>query len=279
MLIGFVQARNPIVRRVLQLVVYTFLAAVVTAGAYGMSSRGDWRSASREPLGLAPDPAVMKEAVVQVYGARAIGAKGLFGVHTWVAVKPSEAPEWTTYQVVGWRLGRSPSVVVTGHQRPDRRWYGAVPELYAERRGPGVDGLIQRIEQAVREYPYAAQYRVWPGPNSNTFTAWISRAVPELELDLPATAIGKDYLGSSIIGTAPSGSGVQLSFGGLLGIAVSAVDGLEVNMLGLNFGIGPGGLKLPIVGLVGTRMRPGTAEPARLPGTTDSPIQALPALR
>ena len=52
--------------------------------------------------------------------------------------------------------------------------------------------------------------------------AWIARAVPELELDLPATAIGKDYLGSSIVGAAPSGSGVQLSLGGVLGLAVSA---------------------------------------------------------
>jgi hypothetical protein len=244
------------VRRALRITLYTFLAAIVTAGAYAMGSRGDWRSASREPVGLAPDPAVVKEAMVQVYGARAIGAKGLFGVHTWVAVKPTAAPEWTIYEVVGWRLGRAPSVVVATQRSPDRRWFGAEPELYAERRGPGVDKMIESIEQAVREYPYAAEYRVWPGPNSNTFTAWISRAVPELELDLPATAIGKDYLGSSIFSTAPSGSGVQLSLGGLLGIAVSAVDGLEVNVLGMNFGISPGGLKLPIVGLVGTRARP-----------------------
>ena len=52
----------------------------------------DWREASREPVGLAPDPALVKDAVVQVYGARTVGAKGLFGVHTWVAVKPTDAP-------------------------------------------------------------------------------------------------------------------------------------------------------------------------------------------
>jgi hypothetical protein len=58
-----------------------------------------------------------------------------------------------------------------------------------------VDQLIKRIDKAAREYPYANEYTVWPGPNSNTFTAWIARAVPELGVDLPATAIGKDYLG------------------------------------------------------------------------------------
>ena len=189
--------------------------------------------------------------MVQVYGARAVGAKGLFGVHTWVAVKPTEAQEWTVYEVVGWRLRWSPSAVVIHSRPPDARWFGAAPELYAERRGPGVDELIERIDKAARAYPYGAEYQAWPGPNSNTFTAWIARAVPELELDLPATAIGKDYLGSSIFGAAPSGSGVQLSLGGVFGLAVSAVDGLEFNVLGLNFGISPNGLKLPMVGRVG----------------------------
>ena len=46
-----------------------------------------------------------------------------------------------------------------------------------------------------QRYPYADSYRVWPGPNSNTFTAFVLREVPELRVDLPPTAIGKDYLG------------------------------------------------------------------------------------
>jgi hypothetical protein len=240
-------------RRVVRFIAYALLAGIVAAGAYGTSTRADWRTASRAPVGLAPDPALVKEAVVQVYGARTMGAKGVFGVHTWVATKAANAEEWTVYEVIGWRLRYSPSVVVVRERAPDGRWFGAEPELYADRRGAGVDELIGRIEQAVRDYPYAAQYRVWPGPNSNTFTAWIARAVPELAIDLPATAIGKDYLGSSIFGAAPSGSGYQLSLGGLFGVAVSAVDGFELNLLGLNFGVSPSGLKLPIVGLIGAR--------------------------
>ena len=157
-----------------------------------------------------------------------MGAKGLFGVHTWVAVKPAGAREWMVYEVIGWRLRWAQSAVVAQSRAPDARWFGAEPELYADRRGHEVDELIERIDKAARAYPYGAEYRAWPGPNSNTFTAWIARAVPELELDLPATAIGKDYLGSSIVGAAPSGSGVQLSFGGVLGLAVSAVDRTRV---------------------------------------------------
>ena len=230
---------------------YAVVLAAVTATTSCMNTRSDWRTASREPVGLAPDPAEVKEAVIQVYGARTFGAKGLFGVHTWVAVKPAEADEWTVYEVVGWRLRWSESAIVVHSRPPDARWFGSVPELYADRRGPGVDELIERIDKAARAYPYGAEYRAWPGPNSNTFTAWIARAVPELEVDLPSTAIGKDYLGSSIVGAAPSGSGFQLSLGGVLGLAVSAVDGLEFNVLGLNFGVSPNGVKLPMVGRVG----------------------------
>ena len=239
-------------RRPSRFTLYAIALTAVTATTSCTSTGSDWRTASREPVGLAPDPAAVKEAVVQVYGARTFGAKGLFGVHTWVAVKPAEANEWTVYEVVGWRLRWSESAIVVHSRAPDARWFGSAPELYADRRGPGVDELIARIDKAARTYPYGAEYRAWPGPNSNTFTAWIARAVPELEVDLPSTAIGKDYLGSTIVGAAPSGSGFQLSLGGVFGLAVSAVDGLELNVLGLNFGVSPNGLKLPMLGRVGT---------------------------
>jgi hypothetical protein len=230
-----------------------FACFALLLGAVGISATGsDWRTASREPVGLAPDPAVVKEAVVQVYGARAVGAKGLFGVHTWVAVKPTDAASWTVYEVIGWRLRWQESSVVVRQRSPDGRWFGAVPELYADKRGPGVDGLVERIDQAARAYPYANEYRTWPGPNSNTFTAWIGQAVPELEMDLPATAIGKNYLGSSVFAAAPSGSGFQMSVAGLLGVTASVVDGLEFNVLGLSFGVSANGLKLPIVGRIGS---------------------------
>ncbi len=210
---------------------------------------------------LAPDPAKTREAVVQVYGARTLGAKGIFGVHTWIAAKPSNAPGWTIYEVIGWRLRWGDSAVVIRERQPDT-WFGSRAELYADKRGAGVDALIKRIDEAARRYPYAKTYTLWPGPNSNTFVAWIARAVPELEVDLPATAIGKDYLGASLFSRAPSGSGFQVSLGGLLGIAAGRIEGLEINVLGLNFGVSGSGLKLPLVGRLGAA-RPAVAAPAQ----------------
>jgi len=227
------------------------LAVVLLLIARGGAA--DWRTASREPVGLAPDPAVTPEAVVQVYAARAVSWRGYFGVHSWVAVKPAGARAYTVYEVIGWRLRYGDTAVAVRNRGPDERWFGAEPRLLADKRGPGVDALIKRIGKAAREYPYAGEYSVWPGPNSNTFTAWIARAVPELELDLPPTAIGKDFLGDRVVATAPSGSGVQVSLYGVLGVTASAVEGLELNVLGLTFGFHPypPAIKLPFVGRVG----------------------------
>ena len=227
------------------------MALAVARG--GNAAAQDWRTASNEPVGLAPDPAGTPEAVVQVYSARAWGWRGYFGVHTWIAVKPTGARAYTVYELVGWRLRSSESAVVIRERAADARWFGAAPELLADKRGDGVDGLIGRIDKAAHDYPYAGEYAVWPGPNSNTFTANIGRAVPELEINLPPTAIGKDYLRDQVFAKAPSGSGFQLSLYGLLGVLASGVEGLEVNVLGLAFGIDPfvPALKMPFVGRLG----------------------------
>jgi hypothetical protein len=113
--------------------------------------------------------------------------------------------------------------------------------------------VIERIEAAVEAYPYAGTYRIWPGPNSNTFTAFVLRHAPELRIDLPPTAIGKDYLGITPLGKLPSGTGGQLSVLGVAGIAAGIEEGLEINVLGMTFGVDPKSLalKLPFVGRLG----------------------------
>jgi hypothetical protein len=225
------------------------LSAAITARA----SSQDRRATSSAPVCLAPDPASTPEAVVQVYGARCSGWLGYFGIHTWIAVKPTDARAYTIYEVIDWRLRRSGSAVAIRRRAPDARWGGNAPAVLANKRGDGADALIGRIDKAAREYPYAGDYAAWPGPNSNTFTAYVARAVPELGLDLPPTAIGKDYLGDRLYATAPSGGGLQLSLFGLLGVLASGVEGVEINVLGLAFGIDPfsPALRLPLVGRFG----------------------------
>lgn len=160
----------------------------------GCSPEKDWRTASREPAGIAPDPHATEEAVIHVYGARAWGWRGWFAIHTWIAVKKSGEETYTVFDVVGWRQHRGQPVLRATQDDPDRYWYGERPVLLKEHRGDGVDALIDAVEEAVANYPWKNEYRAFPGPNSNTFTAWVATQVPELGLELPFRAIGSGYI-------------------------------------------------------------------------------------
>lgn len=153
----------------------------------------DWRTASREPAGIAPDPMVTKEAVLQVYGATAWGWRGWFAIHTWIAAKHTGETSYTVYEVIGWRQQHGSPVVRIEKDAPDRYWFGEKPRLLKEHRGKGVDDLITAVDRAARSYPWPDSYKAFPGPNSNTFTAWVARQVPELGLSLPFSAIGSGY--------------------------------------------------------------------------------------
>jgi hypothetical protein len=234
-------------------VLLCWLLPVVASCAVLQRDR-DWRAARRDSTGLAPDPATTPGAVIQVYAARAVGWKGALGVHTWIALKPSGASEYTRYEVMGWGVDRGAPAIRRNRTGPDHYWFGSKPDLLVDLRGEGVDGLIARVEAAVAAYPYPATYRTWPGPNSNTFVAYIGRAVPELRLDLPPTAVGKDFLpDAGPVGLAPSGTGLQLSLFGLAGLLVGWEEGVEVNLLGLTFGLDLNrpALKLPGIGRLG----------------------------
>jgi hypothetical protein len=174
-------------------------------------------------------------------------------VHTWLIVKRAGAAGYTRYEVVGWGVGQGKPAVRKDMRTIDGYWAGNRPQVVADRRGPEVEALIDRIEAAIETYPYPDQYRSWPGPNSNSFTAHIARSVPELGLELPPTAIGKDYLGAGGVAPTPSGTGYQVSLLGLLGLSVGRDEGLELNLLGLTLGIDPldVAIKLPGVGRIG----------------------------
>ena len=221
--------------------------------AFGsVSMRGDWRTATHRATGLAPDPATHPAAVVQVYASRTFGWRGAFAVHTWLAAKPAGADRYTRYEVIGWYAMRGGSALsISDHSAPDAEWYGAPPRLVRDVRGPAAQAIIDKLPAAAASYPYATSYTMWPGPNSNTFTAHLGREIPELELTLPSMAIGKDYLpAGQLFARTPSGTGYQLSLSGVLGLAAARDEGIELNVLGLvvGFNFRHPGIKLPGIG-------------------------------
>lgn len=241
---------------VLTLLTLAAMLSVLLAGPAYMLASGQidltirLSETSREPTGLAPAPAATPEAIIQIYGARAFNWRGAFAVHTWIAVKPESAPTYTVYEVIGWRLWRGQSPLAVSNRAADRQWFGHDPEIYVDLRGPEAAALIPEIEAAVAAYRFDDSYRVWPGPNSNTFTAAIGRAVPGLRLDLPATAVGKDYLGPwTFLARSPSGTGIQLSIMGLFGLTAGVEDGLKVTLFGLSLGVDPLELAVDLPGI------------------------------
>lgn len=218
----------------------------VRAAVYAVEDRPrSWREADWSSAGILPPAAAEHDARVIVFAGRTGGWKGLVAVHTWIVVKPAGAARWTRYDVAGW--GRP---VRTDAWAPDGHWYGNRPRIVADLRGASAAAAVSPIEAAIRAYPYNnhGDYRVWPGPNSNTFTASILRAVPDLSAVLPPDAIGKDWADGLAAGLTPSHTGIEATLYGLLGLKLGWVEGVEVNLLGLVAGVD---LRHPAVKLPG----------------------------
>lgn len=154
----------------------------------------NWRTASRDPAGIAPKPSVEQRAVIEFYAADAFSWRGWFAVHTWVAIKEHQDSEYTVYEVVGWGVDQGRSALRQYKtQTPDRYWYGSKPDKVLSIIGEKAERLIPKIMAAVARYPWADEYTLFPGPNSNTFPTWLGLQIPELELDMPFRAIGSGY--------------------------------------------------------------------------------------
>jgi hypothetical protein len=173
----------------------------------------DWRTASRESARIAPDPAETGDAIIHVYGADAWVWRGWFAIHTWIALKRTDENMYTIYDVVGWRGFNGQQVMRIRRDIPDRYWYGAEPKLLKAHRGPQVEAMIDAIDAAALSYPWKNTYKAYPGPNSNTFIAWIAQQVPDLELDLPFSAIGSSYINRAEFPGEIKISGVPVSKG------------------------------------------------------------------
>lgn len=239
---------------------FVFLLPVaVKAVLFSFAQPRRWQTARWSSAGILPDAARDKDARIIVFAARTAGWRAIFAVHTWIVVKPAGADAYTRYEVTGFgrplRINARPS---------DGYWLGERPSIVADVRGASAAAAIPKIEAAITAYPYKehGDYRMWPGPNSNTFVATVLRAAPELEIALPPDAIGKDYrIDGAVFGRTGSGTGVEASLYGVLGVKLGRIEGLEFNVLGLVAGVDAErpALKIPAFGRVGLDMAPRTA--------------------
>jgi hypothetical protein len=93
------------------------------------------------------------------------------------------------------------------------------------------------------EFPH---YLPIPGPNSNTLVAYLLRTC-SIHIELPSTAIGRDYVGLLGAQITEAGTGVQLGTWAL-GLRLGLQEGVEMQLFGLPFGVHfwPPGVSVPV---------------------------------
>jgi hypothetical protein len=218
----------------------------------------DWSSTGS--LAQAKD---FPEARVLVMAGQTGGWKGVVSLHSWIVIKDENEQRWNRYDVVGWG-----NPVRANGWAPDGRWYGSSPVVVAEIRGAEAKKIIPKIRAAIAEYRFAnaGDYRMWPGPNSNSFVAAVLRAVPEITTALPPNAVGRDYREGFFAGRTDSGTGFEINLWGYAGLKLALVEGFEMNVLGLVAGLDVRdlGVKLPAFGTLALKSAPALADtPAR----------------
>lgn len=226
------------------------VAARAAIFALDKTSPRNYADADWSSIHSLPPARDFPDARILVMSGRTGGWKGVLSVHSWVVLKRAGATNWTRYDVVGW----GNPVRINGWA-PDGRWFGDPPKVVADVKGADAEKLIPKIDAAVKSYGWrnAGDYRIWPGPNSNTFVANVLRAAPELATTMPANAIGRDYRPQFYAGWSDSGTGAEINFWGYAGVKIGWIEGVEVNFLGLVAGVDlrHPAIKLPGFGRIG----------------------------
>ena len=128
---------------------------------------------------------------VQLRHASLPGILGLFASHYWfVVLDGGEAHRWEVWQTRN-AGGRSIGHVHCDLKPPDAGVGGGPMHIDAEWSGAQAEKIAAVLEAAA-SYPHCHRYHYWPGPNSNTFAAWVLRQAG-VHHPLARRAIGHSY--------------------------------------------------------------------------------------
>jgi hypothetical protein len=175
----------PAFERHLSCVCFGALVVSIACVISGCHHRPD--QAGFSDLSFRPAVAVVQLRCAKIPGVSAIAS------HCWFAEFDRSAKRWRRWEV--WQnAGKGPGS--WGHIRRDLMgpangvghgdsW------VLAEWTGAEADRLTAVLREPTR-YPWPNTYRYWPGPNSNTYVAWVLREAG-VSAGLPWGAIGRWY--------------------------------------------------------------------------------------
>jgi hypothetical protein len=116
---------------------------------------------------------------------------GRFAWHYWFVVHDATGSHrwevWQTKNAGGFCIGH----VHRDLKAPDHGVGGGPSRLVLEWKEDPARRIAAVLENA-RTYPFCHKYRLWPGPNSNSFVAWVLREAG-IEHELDPRGIGRRY--------------------------------------------------------------------------------------
>jgi len=139
------------------------------------------------------DPQTPADYVVQLRCAPLPYIFGAIADHYWFVVFDEVSGACRRWEV--WHTKNAGGVSV-GHVHcdllhPDADVGGGPMRIAAEWRGLAASALREVLERP-DDYPHCQRYHYWPGPNSNTFAAWVLREAG-IEYPLHWRAIGSHF--------------------------------------------------------------------------------------
>lgn len=126
--------------------------------------------------------------LVQLKFASLPAPLGLVAVHFWFNAGNDRWEVWQRRDAGGTSFGH----LHCNLKAPDEGVGGGPARLAGEWRDGTAVRLKEALEDSARSYPYLYRYRPWPGPNSNTFVAWVLRRAG-IDDRLPWKAIGRNF--------------------------------------------------------------------------------------
>ena len=116
---------------------------------------------------------------------------GLFASHYWfVVIDGGKAERWEVWQT------RDAGGRAIGHLhcdlKPPDAGVGGGPMCVAAEWSGEEAASIASVLKDPSGYPFCERYRYWPGPNSNTYAAWVLRQAG-IDYRLPRRAVGGTY--------------------------------------------------------------------------------------
>jgi hypothetical protein len=198
------------------------------------------------PAPPAPPSPPSDELVVQLRSAALSGPLGTLARHHYfVAFDPAAGRphRWDLWQYAN-SGGASWGHVHRDLLDPDADLGGGPPRVECAWQGDEARALLAALGRSA-EYPYRGGYVALPGPNCNTYVAWVLRQAGA-SFDLDPRALGKDYLGPVGAGTTTTSSGVQAE-STLVGAKLGLRDGAEMHLLTFTCGLDvwPPAIKTP----------------------------------